>query len=151
MPTYDPRMPSLPVADPLAHRALEALMRAEAHVRREVAAELQRAGLSTGAFSVLVVLTTAGGELELRALRRRLGWSKANATEVTAALEQEGLVSRRRLTTDRRAMAVGITADGAEMVQRVFPTHADRVSSAFAMLDEDEKRSLASICRKLAA
>jgi MarR family transcriptional regulator, 2-MHQ and catechol-resistance regulon repressor len=149
--TYDPRVPPLSVADPLAHRALEALMRAESHVRREIAAVLQRAGLSTGAFSVLVVLTTAGGELELRTLRRRLGWSKANATEVTAALEQQGLVVRRRLVNDRRAMTVGISADGAELVQRVFPTHADCVSAAFAALDEDEKRSLASICRKLAA
>jgi MarR family 2-MHQ and catechol resistance regulon transcriptional repressor len=144
-------MPPLSVADPLAHRALEALMRAEAHVRRAVAAELQRAGLSTGAFAVLVVLTTAGGELELRTLRRRLGWSKANATEVTAALERQGLVVRRRLVNDRRAMAVGLSAEGAELVQRVFPTHANRVSAAFAKLDEDEKRSLASICRKLAA
>ena len=126
-------------------------MRAEAHVRREVAAELARAGLSTGAFSVLVVLTTAGGELELRTLRRRLGWSKANATEVTAALERQGLVARRRLANDRRTMSVGLTAEGAELAQRVFPTHADRVSAAFAALDEDEKRSLASICRKLAA
>jgi MarR family transcriptional regulator, 2-MHQ and catechol-resistance regulon repressor len=141
----------LSVADPLAHRALEALMRAEAHVRRSVAAELQRSGLSTGAFSVLVVLTTAGGELELRTLRRRLGWSKANATEVTAALEHEGFVTRRRLASDRRTMSVGINAEGAEIVQRVFPTHADQVSRAFAALDEDEKRSLASICRKLAA
>jgi MarR family transcriptional regulator, 2-MHQ and catechol-resistance regulon repressor len=149
--TYDRAMPPLAVADPLAHRALEALVRAEAHVRRGIAAELQRAGLSTGAFSVLVILTTAGGELELRTLRRRLRWSKANATEVTAALEQQGLVARRRLVNDRRAMTVGITAEGAELVQRVFPTHADRVSEAFAKLDEDEKRSLASICRKLAA
>jgi MarR family transcriptional regulator, 2-MHQ and catechol-resistance regulon repressor len=149
--TYDPPMPPLSVADPLAHRALEALMRAEAHVRREITAELQRAGLSTGAFSVLVVLTTAGGELELRTLRRRLGWSKANSTEVTAALEAKGLVVRRRHARDRRAMVVGISAEGAELVQRVFPTHADCVSAAFAALDEDEKRSLASICRKLAA
>jgi MarR family 2-MHQ and catechol resistance regulon transcriptional repressor len=149
--TYDRPMPPLSVTDPLAHRALEALVRAEAHVRRGIAAELQRAGLSTGAFSVLVVLTTAGGEVGLRTLRRRLGWSKANATEVTAALEQQGLVARRRLPDDRRALAVGITAEGAELVQHVFPTHADRVSAAFAALDEDEKRSLASICRKLAA
>ena len=144
-------MPPLSVLDPLAHRALEALVRAEAHVRRAVAEELARAGLSTGAFSVLVVLTTAGGELELRTLRRRLGWSKANATEVTAALEQQELVTRRRLAGDRRTMSVALTAAGAELVQRVFPTHADRVSAAFAALDEDEKRSLASICRKLAA
>src|SRR4051812_2127209 len=150
-PAYDRGMPPLSVADPLAHRALEALLRAEAHVRRGVTAELARAGLSTGAFSVLAVLTTAGGELELQTLRRRLGWSKANATEVTAALERQGLVARRRLPNDRRTMAVGLTASGAELVQSVFPSHADRVSAAFASLDEDEKRSLALICRKLAA
>jgi len=57
----------------------------------------------------------------------------------------------RRLVSDRRAMSVALTAEGAELAQRVFPTHADRVSHAFAALDEDEKRSLASICRKLAA
>ena len=48
-------------------------------------------------------------------------------------------------------MSVALTAEGAELAQRVFPTHADRVSRAFAALDEDEKRSLTSICRKLAA
>lgn len=144
-------MAALPVEDPLAHRALEALIRAEGAVRRSVAAELQREGLSAAAFSVLVVLTTAGGELELRTLRRRLGWSKANTTDVTAALEAEGLVTRTRLVTDRRAISVALTAGGAQVVERVFPHHADRVSRTFAALDDDEKRSLATLCRKLAA
>src|SRR4051794_41958203 len=117
-------MPPLPVGDPLAHRALEALMRAEAHVRREVAAELARAGLSTGAFSVLVVLTTAGGELELRTLRRRLGWSKANATEVTAALERQGLVVRRGRLRDRPAVTGGPGARGGGPGEGGFPAPA---------------------------
>ena len=52
--------------DPLAHRALESLLRAEASVRRRLSADLEREGLSATGFSVLVILTTAGGELELR-------------------------------------------------------------------------------------
>lgn len=144
-------MAALPVDDPLAHRALEALIRAEGAVRKSVAAELQREGMSAAAFSVLVVLTTAGGELELRTLRRRLGWSKANTTDVTAALEADGLVTRARLANDRRAMSVTLTDAGARVVERVFPQHADRVSRTFAALDDEEKRSLAAICRKLAA
>ena len=44
-------------------------------------------GVSAAGFSALVVLVTAGGSLELRTLRRRLGWSKANATEVVDTLE----------------------------------------------------------------
>jgi DNA-binding MarR family transcriptional regulator len=141
----------LEVADPLAHRALQALLRAEASVRRALAAELEREGISAAGFSALVVLTTAGGSLGLRTLRRRLGWSKANATEVAQTLEARGFVSRRRLLEDRRAVAVDLTADGRAVVDRLFPGHADRVSETFGALDESEKRSLTDICRKLAA
>ncbi|HEX5909206.1 MAG TPA: MarR family transcriptional regulator [Thermoleophilaceae bacterium] len=144
-------MADLQLGDPLAHRALEALLQAETSVRRVLASELEREGVSAAGFSALVVLTTAGGELGLRTLRRRLDWSKANATEVTLTLESRGLVTRRRLTTDRRATAVHLTPDGQALVERLFPGHADRVSTAFSRLDEDEKRSLALICRKLAA
>lgn len=137
--------------DPLAHRALESLLRAEAKVRRRLSADLEREGLSATGFSVLVVLTTAGGELELRTLRTRLRTSKANATEVVSTLEGRGLVVRRRLPRDRRAAAVLLTPSGREIVDRLFPEHTDRVSAAFSVLDEHEKRSLAEICRKLAA
>jgi MarR family 2-MHQ and catechol resistance regulon transcriptional repressor len=137
--------------DPLAHRALDSLLRAEASVRRRLSADLEREGLSATGFSVLVILSVAGGELELRVLRTRLRTSKANATEVVTTLEGRGLVVRRRLMTDRRAAAVAITGHGAEIVDRLFPEHSERVAQAFAVLDEAEKRSLAQICRKLAA
>lgn len=137
--------------DPLAHRALESLLRAEASVRRRLSADLEREGLSATGFTVLVILTTAGGELELRLLRARLRTSKANATEVVTTLEARGLVQRRRLLTDRRAASVAISDRGAEIVSRLFPEHSERVAQTFAVLDEAEKRSLASICRKLAA
>ena len=144
-------MTVLELGDPLAHRALQALLRAEASVRRSLAGELEHAGVSAAGFSALVVLVTAGGSLELRTLRRRFGWSKANATEVTATLEARGFVARRRLDRDRRAAVVDLTLAGRGLVERLFPGHAQRVSQAFGALDEGEKRSLAEICRKLAA
>jgi len=138
-------------AEPLAHRALDSLLRAEASVRRRLTADLEREGLSASGFSVLVVLATAGGELELRAVRHRLRTSKANATEVVTTLVARGLVVRTRLAHDRRAAAVTLTPLGREIVDRLFPEHSARVAAAFAVLDEEEKRSLAEICRKLAA
>jgi MarR family transcriptional regulator, 2-MHQ and catechol-resistance regulon repressor len=141
----------LELGDPLAHRALQALLRAEATVRKRVAAELSREGVTPAGFSVLVVLTTAGGSAELKTLRRRLGWSKANATEVTATLQERGLVRRRRDRSDRRLVVVDLTYGGRELVERLFPEHSDRVTRAFGALDETEKRSLAELCRKLAA
>jgi MarR family 2-MHQ and catechol resistance regulon transcriptional repressor len=147
--------------DPLAHRALEWLLHAETSVRRRLEAELRAQaqaelgapgeGLSASGFSVLVVLTTAGGELELRALRRRLRTSKANATEVVTTLERRGLVSRRRLDRDRRTAVVRLTEPGRALTDRLFPQHTRRVQEAFSVLDEREKRFLAEVCRKLAA
>lgn len=146
-----PREMSLSPGDPLAHRALDSLFRAEAFVRRQLSGELEREGLSASGFSVLVVLTTAGGELELRTLRARLRTSKANATEVVTTLESRGLVKRFRLAHDRRAASVRLTTAGRELVERVFPEHTERVGNAFAALDEAEKKQFADICRKLAA
>jgi len=144
-------MTPLEVGDALAHRALQALLRAEAAVRRRLATDLEREGVSAPGFSVLVVLTTAGGMLELKTLRRRIGWSKANATEVTGTLSASGLLTRRRDERDRRAVILELTEPGHALVERVFPEHTDRVRRAFLPLADDEKRVLADVCRKLAA
>jgi MarR family transcriptional regulator, 2-MHQ and catechol-resistance regulon repressor len=135
--------------DPLAHRALDALVRAETTVKRSLGHEIERRGLSATAFSMLVVMESAGGSLELRTLRHRLSLSKANASEVTAALEARGLVVRTRSLEDRRALTLMITDPGRRMVADLFPGHARRVRDAFTPLDEQEKRELARLCRKL--
>jgi MarR family 2-MHQ and catechol resistance regulon transcriptional repressor len=141
----------LVVDDPLAHQALDGLLRAEAAVRRRLSADLEREGLSAAGFSVLVLLRDAGGELELRTLRTRLDTSKANATEVVGTLDGRGYVTRERLTTDRRAVSVRATQLGGEVVDRLFPEHAERVAATFSALDDAEKRTLAELCGKLAA
>jgi MarR family 2-MHQ and catechol resistance regulon transcriptional repressor len=138
-------------AEALAHDALESLTLAEASVRRRLAADLEREGLSSSGFSVLMVLSSSGGELELRTLRARLRTSKANATEVVTTLETRGMVQRFRLPHDRRAASVRLTTQGRELVDRLVPEHTRRVNDAFAVLDEAEKRMLADICRKLTA
>jgi MarR family 2-MHQ and catechol resistance regulon transcriptional repressor len=60
-------------------------------------------------------------------------------------------VCRRRLSGDRRAVVLRMTAEGVELVEALFPDHTARVAQTFARLDDAEKRSLAEICRKLAA
>jgi len=139
------------LSDPLALDALESLVRAEASVRKRLSADLEREGLSSSGFAVLVTLSEAGGELELRELRERLRTSKANATEVVTTLENRGLVQRFRLPHDRRAASVRLTPSGRELIDRLFPEHTRRVQAAFAVLDEEEKRQLAELCRKLTA
>ena len=144
----DEATPLRPI-DPLAHRALEALVRAQANLTRRLAADLERIGVSATGFTMLVLLTSAGGRLELRTMRRRLGASKATATEVLDTLENRGFVTRSRLESDRRAVAVSLSEAGYNLVTHAFPAHAERVREAFGVLDETEKRQLADLCRKL--
>jgi MarR family 2-MHQ and catechol resistance regulon transcriptional repressor len=144
-------MTAIDPAETLATDALESLVAAEASVRRRLASDLEREGLSSSGFSVLMVLSSHGGELELRALRAKLNTSKANATEVVTTLETRGMVQRFRLAHDRRAASVRLTTQGRELVDRLVPEHTRRVTDAFAVLDEAEKRALADICRKLTA
>ena len=82
-------------------------------------------------------------------MRRRLGASKATATEVLDTLENRGFVHRSRLESDRRAVAVSLSEAGYNLVTHAFPAHAERVREAFGALDESEKRQLADLCRKL--
>ena len=112
-------------------------------------ADLDRIGVSATGFTMLVLLTSAGGTLELRTMRRRLGVSKATATEVLDTLESRGFVNRSRLESDRRAVSVALTQAGYNLVTHAFPAHAERVREAFGVLDEGEKRQLADLCRKL--
>jgi MarR family 2-MHQ and catechol resistance regulon transcriptional repressor len=135
--------------DPLAHRALEALMRAETRLTRRLAAELERKGVSATGFSMLVLLQSAGGALELRLVRQRLAISKANATEVAGTLALRGLISRDRSPHDRRALIVSLTPAGERLIEETFPGHTRRVRDAFTALDEAEKRELTRLCRKL--
>ena len=107
--------------------------------------------MSATGFSMLVVLESAGGSLELRTLRQRLGLSKANATEVTATLEaaRPGR-ARAAARATGRARDVRLTPAGERRCSRtLFPGHARRVRDAFTPLDDDEKRELARLCRKL--
>src|SRR6195952_3807334 len=92
--------------DPLAHRALESLLRAEASVRRRLSADLEREGLSASGFSVLIVLTTAGGALGVRALRLRGRAKKGSGAGSPGTPEARGPVGRPRLAHARRAAAV---------------------------------------------
>ena len=105
----------------------DSLLRAEASVRRRLSADLEREGLSASGFSVLVVLTTAGGELPLRA-------------PAPPAADVEG--QRHRGRHDARGPRLSCAAAAPEdrrgdrhahrprpeLVDRLFPEHTARVA-----------------------
>ena len=121
-------------------------------VRRRLAAELERAGVS------------AAGLLGARGAHHRRRRARAADAAPPLRLEQgqrhrghrdargarpRGAPPARRRTGARSRSCSPRTA--ARWWSGVFPEHAERVSQAFDALDDGEKRSLAELCRKLAA
>ena len=123
-PAYSSAGMPLELGDPLAHRALQALLRAEAAVRRRVAAELSREGVSAGR------LLRAGRAHHRRRLARAqarsaAGWAGPRPTPPRSPPRSRtrGLVRRRRdPARPPRSWWSTSPASGRELVERLFPS-----------------------------
>jgi len=103
----------------------EAMVRARLHA--QFATTLPR-------FDVLAALDAAGEELTMGALSARLMVTSGNVTGLIRAMEQDGLVARRRHPEDRRSTLIGMTEDGRALFARMAPAHARWIEQAVAGL-----------------
>lgn len=94
-------------------------------------------------------------ELRLSRLAEQLHIAPRSATEVVDALEQKGLVLRSPSPTDRRAVALSMTADGIALTERLreqlAKTQQVQADALFAVLSESELATLTSLLRRVAA
>lgn len=105
-------------------------------------------GLTTSQFGTLETLYHLGplcqSEIGKKILR-----SSGNITLVIDNLEKRGLVRREREEGDRRRVSVHLTAEGQELIARVFPEHVTQLTAALGALSSDEQRELGRLCKKL--
>jgi MarR family 2-MHQ and catechol resistance regulon transcriptional repressor len=124
------------------------LTRAGETLWNRLAPGLQRHDLTPSQFGVLEALYHLGS-MHQRDLGERILRSSGNMTLVIDNLEKRGLVRRERSVEDRRFIQVHLTEDGARLIRRVFPAHADAITRQLAVLTPEEQRALGNLCRKL--
>lgn len=105
---------------------IESLVRAELHA--QFATTLPR-------FDVLAALDAARTDLTMGALSARLMVTSGNVTGLVNAMEQDGLVVRRRHPTDRRSTLIGMTDSGRALFTQMAPAHAQWIERALGGLD----------------
>lgn len=107
----------------------------ETHKRltRELDAELEAEhGLTLSALEALHRLGVAEGHsLRLSALANGCGLSLSRISRIIDALEARGLVERRAVDTDARAVEGHLTEAGLELVRRAHATHFASVQRLF--------------------
>ena len=129
-------MRTLEVADTLADAV-------EANLRHQF-------GLSIGRFSLLMILHRhSEAELTPSDLARRAAVTRATVTGLLDGLEREGLVERQAHSTDRRRIALKLTAAGRAFIARLIPTYAPRLSAVANGLSEKERKQFLRLLDKI--
>lgn len=121
-----------------AHNAIEA------HLHAAVAEH----GLTVTEFAILEVLYHKG-PLLLGEVQRRILVSSGGVTYLVDRLAEKGLVERRECSEDRRARYAALTAQGEELIQRIFPEHAQCITRVLSGLSLPEQRTAVGLLRAL--
>lgn len=132
-----------------AHQAVVNIYRAAITARNRLEQELlSRWHLTWGGFTCLWILWI-WGEMESRRLAHEAGVSKGTLTGLVTTLQKRGLVARRRLTGDRRRVAVDLTPDGLAVVEELYPHFHACERTLTAGLDPDEQDQLSRLLRSI--
>jgi len=129
------------------------LLEAHKQLTRTLDAELEAEhGLTLSALEVLGRLAAAEGHsLRLSALASACGLSLSRVSRIMDALETRGLVERRCVPSDARAVDGHVTDSGLELVRRAQSTHFASVQRRFfQQLSDAEIQLLASIFSRFA-
>ncbi len=88
--------------------------------------------------------------LRVGELADRVGVDDTTATRLVDRLEQLGLAERRGEEGDRRAILVGLTAEGRELVSGVAAQRQEFFADVLASLDAEERVQLVRLTEKAA-
>jgi DNA-binding MarR family transcriptional regulator len=126
--------------DPAA--VADALHSAAIHLLRTVRKEDERSRISPARLSALSVLVF-GGPMRLTDLARIEQVKPPTMTRIVAGLESGGLVRRRAVSADARAVSLEATPRGVKVMQEGRRRRVARLASALAALTASDRATLA--------
>jgi MarR family transcriptional regulator, 2-MHQ and catechol-resistance regulon repressor len=124
------------------------LARAYNALARQSRRDIEQHGLVVSEFAALEVLYHKG-DLPVGDVSERVLLTSGSMTHVVDKLERRGLLARRRCLEDQRVTYLSITPAGRALMAAIFPAHAEAIRRATGGLGADEKRTLASLLKRL--
>lgn len=129
-------------------KALVVLTRGTQSVRRKEIQTIKLGGLTPSQFGVLEVLYHKG-DLRISEIIEKMLSTGGNMTVIIDNLEKDGLIIRYQAIDDRRSTIVSLTNKGKELIDSLFPKHLENINHIFNVLEEDEKKTLINLMKKL--
>jgi DNA-binding MarR family transcriptional regulator len=97
----------------------------------------------------LTLGAVAHGPLSVAGIARRRGLRRQSAAESVAALERDGLVTRRPDPDDARAPLVHLTAEGRETLERIRPLRRAWADETAGVSSPEELAETTDVLRRL--
>ena len=121
-------------------------------VRPSIEATFADFGLDRGEFDVIATLRRSGPPYRLTPtdMYSALMISSGGLTHRLDRLEKSGLIRRERSAEDKRSFEVALTDEGIRRAEAAFREDMKRELGHLDGLDQDERRALAGLLRKLA-
>ena len=125
------------------------LRRAQSAVFAEFMQTMTGDKVTPGQFGVLTLIQENTG-LNQSTLAKALGIERSTMVGVIDGLESRGLVERRKSPTDRRAHALTLTDQGADLLNTIKPKIIDHESRIAGDLSEEDLKTLMTLLRRVA-
>jgi MarR family 2-MHQ and catechol resistance regulon transcriptional repressor len=131
-----------------ALKAYIGLLRSSSHLEQVAKQDVRCYGLNLTEFSVLELLYHKGTHTT-QAIKEKILIASSSTTYVIDQLVKKGCVHRETSQKDQRITYVSLTDKGAELMDQIFPSHAQKIAASFASLTIKELQTLKSLLRKI--
>src|SRR5690625_2635831 len=127
----------------LSLRLFVVLTRALQSIQEKTIADIRVYGLNKTEFGVLELLYHKADQ-PIQKIGQQLLLASSSITYVVDKLEEKKLLERKACPKDRRVTHVGLTDEGIQLMDDIFPQHEKALHKIFGGLDATEKKQMIS-------
>lgn len=127
---------------------LRSLVSAYQAFERYSAPDLRAMGLTMTQFDVIATLGNQP-PMTCKELGEKTLVTKGTLTGVLERLESKGILSRKLNPEDARSQKIGLTKEGQELFEKVFPAHLQHLEKAFSQLSPKQFAELSKVLQTL--
>ncbi|MEK3935280.1 MarR family transcriptional regulator [Sporosarcina sp. FSL W7-1349] len=124
------------------------LSRSSKVISEEANKTIEKHGLNPTEFAVLELLHHRGRQ-PIQKIGQKILLRSGSMTYVVDKLEKKGLLQRIFCEEDKRITYMSITKDGVELIESIFPEHAENIRSIMSGLTTEEQETAIQLLRKL--
>ncbi|MDW0115911.1 MarR family transcriptional regulator [Sporosarcina thermotolerans] len=124
------------------------LSRASKVVSEEANKIIESYELNPTEFAVLELLHHKGRQ-PIQKIGQKILLRSGSMTYVVDKLEKKGLLERVFCQEDKRVTYMSITPAGKELIERIFPSHEEKIQDLMSVLSKEEQETAIELLKKL--